>query len=207
MTAASMESCRFAARRSPGGRFWSVVDVRKRLHRTRGGFHRCIHISKVLCALLLWTMICLRFRSRALWGAPSTGACGVGDYPTPDLSQREPESRSTCEKSKQFGPDGAPSPYPSQGRRRRGRAARPLRPAVGSAARARRGRGAGGLLRLGRGNSTELLVARGLLPTGFGIRRSGFSPFCRVLASPTSIPNVLGHHGTAPGGCQLSRDT
>ena len=23
----------------------------KRLHRTRGGFHRCIHISKVLCAL------------------------------------------------------------------------------------------------------------------------------------------------------------
>ena len=58
MTAASMESCRFAARRSPGGRFWSVVDVRKRLHRTRGGFHRCIHISKVLCALLLWTMIC-----------------------------------------------------------------------------------------------------------------------------------------------------
>ena len=45
MTAASMESCRFAARRSPRGRFWSVVDVRKRLHRTRGGFHRCIHIS------------------------------------------------------------------------------------------------------------------------------------------------------------------
>ena len=30
MTAASMESCRFAAaRRSPRGRFWSVVDVRK----------------------------------------------------------------------------------------------------------------------------------------------------------------------------------
>ena len=81
MTAASMESCRFAARRSPGGRFWSVADVRKRLYRTRGGFHRCIHISKVLCALLLWTMICQRFRSRALWRAPSTGACGVGDYP------------------------------------------------------------------------------------------------------------------------------
>ena len=45
--AASMESCRFAARRSLGGRFWWVVDVRKRLHRTHGGFHRCIHISKV----------------------------------------------------------------------------------------------------------------------------------------------------------------
>ena len=110
MTAASMESCRFAARRSPRGRFWSVVDVRKRLHRTRGGFHRCIHISKVLCALLLWTMICQRFRSRALWGAPSTGACGVGDYPTPDLSRRASASRSTPEKSVQFGPDGAPFP-------------------------------------------------------------------------------------------------
>ena len=30
---------RFAARRSLGGRFWSVVDVLKRLDRTRGGFH------------------------------------------------------------------------------------------------------------------------------------------------------------------------
>ena len=40
-----MESCRFAARRSLGGRFWSVVDVRKRLHRVRGRFHRWIHIS------------------------------------------------------------------------------------------------------------------------------------------------------------------
>ena len=33
MTAASVESCRFVARRSPGGRFWSVVDVGKCLHR------------------------------------------------------------------------------------------------------------------------------------------------------------------------------
>ena len=49
------------------------------------------------------------FRSRALWRAPSTTACGVRDYPTPDLSQRESESRSTSEKSKEFGPDGAPS--------------------------------------------------------------------------------------------------
>ena len=93
MTAASMESCRFVTRRSPGGRFRSVVDVGKRLHRTRGGFHRCIHISKVLCALLLWTMICQRFRSRALWGAPSTGARGVGDHPTPGISERESASR------------------------------------------------------------------------------------------------------------------
>jgi hypothetical protein len=38
--------------------------------------------------------------SRAFWGAPRTGACGVGDYPTPDLSPRESASRSTSEKSK-----------------------------------------------------------------------------------------------------------
>ena len=110
MAGASVESCRFVVLRSPWGRLGSLLDVRKRLHRTRGGFHRCIHISKVLCALLLWTMICQRFRSRALWGAPSTGACGVGDYPTPDLSRRESASRSTSEKSVQFGPDGAPFP-------------------------------------------------------------------------------------------------
>ena len=73
---ASVESCRFVTRRSPGGRFRSVVDVGKRLHRTRGGFHRCIHISKVLCALALWTMICQRFRSRAL-GGPQGSAHAV----------------------------------------------------------------------------------------------------------------------------------
>ena len=58
MTAAPVESCQFVVLRSPWGRLGSLLDVRKRLHRTRGGFHRCIHISKVLCALLLWTMIC-----------------------------------------------------------------------------------------------------------------------------------------------------
>ena len=46
MTAASMESCRFAARRSPRGRFWSVVDVRKRLQRVRDPFHQSIHIKQ-----------------------------------------------------------------------------------------------------------------------------------------------------------------
>ena len=46
MTAASMESCRFAARRSPRGRFWSVVDVRKRLQRVRHPFHQSIHIKQ-----------------------------------------------------------------------------------------------------------------------------------------------------------------
>ena len=46
MTAASMESCRFAARRSPGGRFWSEVDVRKSLQRVRDPFHQSIHIKQ-----------------------------------------------------------------------------------------------------------------------------------------------------------------
>ena len=55
-------------------------------------------------------MICQSFQSRALWGAPRIGACGLGDHPTSDLSQRESASRSTSEKSKQFGPDGAPFP-------------------------------------------------------------------------------------------------
>ena len=43
-----MESCQFVvlevARRALG----SVVDMRKRLHRTRGGFDQWIHIGKVL---------------------------------------------------------------------------------------------------------------------------------------------------------------
>ena len=101
---ASMESCRFVARRSPGGRFWSLLDVRKRLHRTRGGFRRRIHISKVLCALWLWTMICQRFRSRALLGVPSVAACGTGDHPTPDLSRSESEGRSASEKVNNLDP-------------------------------------------------------------------------------------------------------
>ena len=43
---ASVESCRFAARRSPRGRFWSVIDVRKRLQRVRDPFHHSIHIKQ-----------------------------------------------------------------------------------------------------------------------------------------------------------------
>ncbi len=42
---ASVESCGFVARRSPGRRLGSVLDVGNRLHRMRGRFHRWIHIS------------------------------------------------------------------------------------------------------------------------------------------------------------------
>ena len=100
MAGASAESCRFLVLRGPRVRLGSVPYTCNRLRRLRGRFQRKIHISKVLCALLFWTMICQRFRSRALWRAPSAGACGVGDYPTPDLSQRESGSRSAPEKSK-----------------------------------------------------------------------------------------------------------
>ena len=46
MAGASVESCRFVVLRSPGGRIGSVLDVRNRLRRMRGRFHRRqIHIS------------------------------------------------------------------------------------------------------------------------------------------------------------------
>ena len=64
-----------------------------------------MHLKPFVCS-----MKCQGFGSRTLWGAPSACACGVGDYPTPDLTRRESASRSTSEKSKQFGPDGTPSP-------------------------------------------------------------------------------------------------
>ena len=63
MTAASMESCRFVVRRSLGGRFWSVVDMRKRLRRVRRRFQSKVHLPKVLCAITLLAMICQSFRS------------------------------------------------------------------------------------------------------------------------------------------------
>ena len=40
-----MESCQFVVLRSPWRRLGSVLDVRNRLRRMRGRFHRWIHIS------------------------------------------------------------------------------------------------------------------------------------------------------------------
>ena len=53
MTAAPVEFCQFVVLRSPRGRLGSVQDMGNRLQRMRGGFHRCIHISKFLCAIHL----------------------------------------------------------------------------------------------------------------------------------------------------------
>ena len=99
-SAAPAESCQSAAQRSPGARFMMVLDVGKRLHACAGAsIGRDISVQ-VLSQTSGQSPSPPSFRSRALWGAPSTGACGVGDYPTPDLSQRESGSRSTSEKSK-----------------------------------------------------------------------------------------------------------
>jgi len=57
----------------------------------------------------LIAMVCFQGSRRAL-DCRIDGVCGAGDYPLPDLTQSEPESRSAPEKSVQFGPDGAPSP-------------------------------------------------------------------------------------------------
>ena len=48
MAAAPVESCQYVVLRSPWGRLGSVLYTCKRLHRTRGGFHRWMHIGKVL---------------------------------------------------------------------------------------------------------------------------------------------------------------
>ena len=110
MAGTSVESCRFVVPRSLGGRLGSVLYTCTRLQCMRGRFQLWIHLAKMHLNPDVSTTKCQGFGSRALWRAPSTGACGVGDYPTPDLSERESESRSGPEKSKQFGPDGAPFP-------------------------------------------------------------------------------------------------
>ena len=104
-----MESCQSLQKRSPWGRLGSVGYTCKRLHRIRG---RLQHISaKSLSSAAHKTMNYLANGFQSSRRAPRIGACGVGDYPTPDLSRRESEGRSASKKSKQFGPDGAPFPF------------------------------------------------------------------------------------------------
>jgi hypothetical protein len=110
MTAASMEFCRFVVLRSLGGRSGvGKIHVQSPTPHARALSARDtsakMHLKPFVCS-----MKCQGFGSRALWRAPSTAACGVSDYPTPDLPRETSKSRSTSEKSKEFGPDGAPSP-------------------------------------------------------------------------------------------------
>ena len=93
-----VESCRFVVPRSLGGRLGSVLYTCTRLQCMRGRFQLWIHLAKMHLNPDVSTTKCQSFRSRALWGAPSPGACGVGDHPTPDLSLSESGSRSASEK-------------------------------------------------------------------------------------------------------------
>ena len=113
-------------RRRHGGRVGGILSIRGSEVSPRPPMVVCIHVQSPtprawplpsvytygdsLSQASRLPMICQRFRSRALWRAPRIGACGVGDYPTPDLSRSKPGSRSAPEKSVQFGPDRAPFP-------------------------------------------------------------------------------------------------
>ena len=106
MAAASMESRRFVAPGLSGaaqGRYYTRAIA---YSACAGASISGCKSRQVPSNARTATMIPQSFGSRALWRAPSTGACGVGDYPTPDLSRRESGSRPASEKSVQFGPDG-----------------------------------------------------------------------------------------------------
>ena len=90
MTAVPVETCQSVVLRTPWGRPGSVLYTCNRLRRMCGRFHRIYISVQVLSQLLVQSPSPPGFRSRALWRAPSTGACGVGDYPTLDLSRRPP---------------------------------------------------------------------------------------------------------------------
>ena len=110
MAAASMESSQFLVLRSPGGRLGSVLHVRNRLRRMRGRFDQWIQISTGPLRSTALDHDPPKFSIQSSRGAPRTDARALGDCPTSDLTQRESGSRSASEKSKQFGPDGAPFP-------------------------------------------------------------------------------------------------
>ena len=105
-----MESCRFVVLRSPRGRLGSELDMGSRLRRMRGRFDQWMQIKTGPQQFADNCHDPQKFSIQSSLGAPRIGACGLGDHPTSDLSQRESASRSTSEKSKQFGPDGAPVP-------------------------------------------------------------------------------------------------
>ena len=100
MAGASAESCRFVGLRSPRGRLGAVLYTCKRLRRMRGRFHRYIHISTGPQPDIGPEPKSPKFWIQSSLESPSTVVCGLGDYPTPDLSERESESRSASEKSK-----------------------------------------------------------------------------------------------------------
>ena len=100
MAAAPAESCRFVALRSPWSRSGSVLVTCNRLRRRRRRFHQGIHISNLHGSARTCSTSPQSFGSRALWRASSVAVCGLGDYPTSDLSRRASKGRSAPKKSK-----------------------------------------------------------------------------------------------------------
>ena len=97
---ASMESCRFVVLRSPRGRLGSELDMGNRLPRMRRCSQQYIHISTGPLRSIALDHDLPKFWIQSSLGAPRIDAGALGDYPTPDLSQRESGSRSASEKSK-----------------------------------------------------------------------------------------------------------
>ena len=100
MAGASVESCRFVVLRSLGGRLGSEIDMGSRLRRMRGRFDQWMQIKTGPQLSVDNYHDPPKFSIQSSRGAPRTGARAPGDYPTSDLTQRESESRSACEKSK-----------------------------------------------------------------------------------------------------------
>jgi hypothetical protein len=103
--AAPVESCQSLPKRSLWSCLGPLLVVCNRLQRMRpGSGHNRPILSSNISSLrptkprITWQWLPEPRR------APRIGACGVGDYPTPGPSPRESASRSTFEKSKQFGP-------------------------------------------------------------------------------------------------------
>ena len=100
MAGVSVESYHIVVLRSPRGRLGSVLYTCNRLQRMRGRFHRWIHISTGPQPDIGLEHKSDNFSIQSSLESTKHRACGVGDYPTPDLSQRASGSRSTSEKSK-----------------------------------------------------------------------------------------------------------
>ena len=89
------------------GRLGSALYTVSRLHRMRRRFEGLSANS--LTTPSHWSMNYLAMASEPS-GGRSASVCGAGSYLLPDLPRETSRSRSTPEKSVQYGPDGAPFP-------------------------------------------------------------------------------------------------
>ena len=97
--AAPVEFCQFVVLRSPRGRlgWYNTCAI------AYAAYAAASRVRYISHGPLRYTSIghdLPKFWIQSSLESPSTGVCGLGDYPTPDLSERESESRSASEKSK-----------------------------------------------------------------------------------------------------------